>query len=118
MKLKLTVEEHLSGGEVLQPMASVLMVRRECWDAVGPMDERFPIFFNDVDWCCRLYKNTGYKIYLCPEARAIHHEGASVKRLGYKKKFELWRSLLRFYRKHYYLMSLNRQIPRVAGPKS
>jgi len=101
MKLKLTPEEHLSGGEVLQPMASVLMVRKECWEAVGPMDESFPIFFNDVDWCRRLYKNTRYKIFLCPDAKAIHHEGASVRRLGYKKNYELCKGLLKFYRKHY-----------------
>ena len=106
MKLKLTPEEHLSGGEVLQPMASVLMVRRECWDAVGPMDERFPIFFNDVDWCYRIYKNTGFKIYIYPEAKAIHHEGASVRRLGYKKKFGLYKGLLKFYCKHYLWRSL------------
>ncbi len=99
-KLKLTTDEHLLGGEVQQPMASALMVRRECWDAVGPMDERFPIFFNDVDWCYRLYRNTRYKIYLCTEARALHHEGASVKRMGYRKEIELYKGLLRFYLKH------------------
>lgn len=98
---KLTIEEHLSAGVVQQPMASALMVKRECWDAVGPMDEAFPIFFNDVDWCYRLYKNTPYNIYLLPEAKAIHHEGASVKRLGYKKRIELYRGLVRFYCRHF-----------------
>ena len=101
MRLKLTPEEHLSGGQVLQPMASALMVRRECWDEVGPMDEGFPIFFNDVDWCYRLYRNTGYTIHINPEARAIHHEGASIKRLGHKKKIKLYRGLARFYYKHF-----------------
>lgn len=100
-KWKLTIEEHLKANIVLQPMASALMVKRECWDAVGPMDEGFPIFYNDVDWCYRLYKNTGFKIYLCGEARVIHHEGASVKRMGRKKKIEFYKSLLRFYLKHF-----------------
>jgi hypothetical protein len=99
--LKLTAEEHLAGGKVQQPMSSALMVKRECWNAVGPMDERFFVFFNDVDWCYRLYKYTDYKIYLYPKARAVHHEGASVKRLGYKKRIELYKGLLRFYRKHF-----------------
>jgi hypothetical protein len=71
-------------------------------DAVGPLDEKFPFFFNDVDWCYRLYKNTNYKIYLYPEAKAIHHYGASVKRLGYKKKIEFYKGLLRFYFKHFF----------------
>lgn len=107
-KWKLTIEEHFNSGMVLQPMASALMVKRECWNAVGSMDESFFIFFNDVDWCYRLYKNTNYKIYLYPEAKAIHHEGASVKRLGYKKKIEFYKSLLRFYRKHFpFLMTEN-----------
>lgn len=103
-KLKLTGEEHLAGGPVKQPYASALLVRRQCWDAVGPMDEGFPIFFNDVDWCFRLYSKTDFRIYLVPGARAIHHEGASVNRLGYRKKIILYRGLLRFYRKHWLAM--------------
>lgn len=98
---KLNLEEHLKGGIVYQPMASALMIRRECWNAVGPMDERFPIFFNDVDWCYRLYKGTGYKIYLCPEAKVIHHHGASTNLLGHRKKIEFYKGLWRFYRKHF-----------------
>jgi N-acetylglucosaminyl-diphospho-decaprenol L-rhamnosyltransferase len=95
-------EEHLSTRIVQQPMASALMVKRECWDSVGPMDEGFPIFFNDVDWCYRLYENTPYRIYLFPEAKAIHHRSASVKRLGYKKKWLMfYRGLMRFYLKHF-----------------
>ena len=98
---KLKEEEHLNKSMVLQPMSSALMVKRQCWNDVGPLDEEFPIFFNDVDWCYRLYKNTNYKIYLYPEAKAIHHEGASVKHLGYKKNIEFYKGLLRFYFKHY-----------------
>ncbi|OGW36527.1 MAG: hypothetical protein A2Y97_03540 [Nitrospirae bacterium RBG_13_39_12] len=99
---KLPEEEHLHSGIVLQPMASALMVKRLCWDTVGPLDEQFPIFFNDVDWCYRLYKNTRYKIYLYPEAKAIHHEGVSVKDLGYKKNIEFYKGMIRFYYKHFW----------------
>lgn len=100
-KLKLTVEEHLTGGVVQQPMASALMVKRECWDAVGPVDERFPIFFNDVDWCYRLYKDTDYKIFLCTSTKVIHHLGASVNTLGSRKKVEFYKGLVKFYLKHF-----------------
>ncbi|MBF0345899.1 MAG: glycosyltransferase family 2 protein [Nitrospirae bacterium] len=100
-KWKLTRQEHLACSAVLQPMASALLIRRQCWQEVGALDERFPIFFNDVDWCYRLYKKTNYYILLCPEATAVHHEGASIKRLGYKKRIELLRGLSTFYLKHY-----------------
>ncbi len=98
---KLNIEEHLKGGKVPQPMTSAMLIRRECWDAVGPLDERFPIFFNDVDWCYRLYKDTNYKIYLYPDVRVIHHVGATVNRLGLRKKYEFYKGLIRFYLKHF-----------------
>ncbi|MBF0488498.1 MAG: glycosyltransferase family 2 protein [Nitrospirae bacterium] len=100
-KWKLTQEEHHCLGEVLQPMASALLIKRECWDEVGALDEDFPIFFNDVDWCYRLYKDTNFTIALCHGARAIHHEGVSVNRLGFRKKINFYRGLFDFYKKHY-----------------
>lgn len=98
---KLTAEEHLHADVVLQPMASVLLVKRACWNAVGPLDERFPIYFNDTDWCYRLYRTTGYKIILCSGARAIHHHGASTRRLGAFRRVEFLKGLMRFYWKHW-----------------
>ena len=82
-------------------MASVLLIKRECWDEVGALDEGFPIFFNDVDWCYRLYTRTEYTIALCQASGAIHHEGASVNRLGIRKKINFYRGLISFYMKHY-----------------
>jgi hypothetical protein len=104
-KWKLTEEEHLKGGIVLQPMASALFIKRECWNSVGPFDERFSIFFNDVDWCYRLYKKN-YKIYLCTHARVIHHEGATVNELGFRKRLEFYKGLFLFYIKHFPFSSL------------
>jgi len=98
---KLTLEEHLKGGSVLQPMASAILIKRECWDAVGPFDERFPIFFNDVDWCYRVYRDTGYKIYLCTDVKVVHHVGATINTLGLRKKREFYKGLARFYLKHF-----------------
>jgi GT2 family glycosyltransferase len=98
---KLTVEEHLLAGMVQQPMASALVVKRACWDEVGPLDEGLPIYFNDVEWCYRLYRNTPWRIYLVPEAHAVHHEGASANLLGYRRKIAFYQGLIRFYCKHF-----------------
>jgi len=102
---KLKKEDHLHASIVLQPMASALLIKRFCWDTVGPLDEQFPVLFNDVDWCYRLYKHTNYKIYLCPDAQAIHHEGASVNRLGFRKNIEFFKGLTKFYLKHFVSLS-------------
>ncbi|MCL4475426.1 MAG: glycosyltransferase family 2 protein [Nitrospirae bacterium] len=98
---KLTGEEHLAAGVIRQPMASALMVKRECWDEVGLLDEGMPLYFNDVEWCYRLYKNTPWRIYLVPEAHVVHHEGASASLLGYRRKIAFYQGLIRFYCKHF-----------------
>jgi hypothetical protein len=98
---KLLPQEHTNGGVVAQPMASALLIKRRCWEEVGPLDEDFPIFFNDVDWCYRLYKNTRLAIHLLTDAGAVHHEGATVNRMGYKKKIVFYKGLFKFYLKHF-----------------
>ncbi|MCC6445777.1 MAG: glycosyltransferase family 2 protein [Armatimonadetes bacterium] len=87
-------------AEVDQPMASAFMVRRACYEAVGPMDTQFPIFFNDVDWCYRI-KAAGWKIFYTPDARMLHYGGQSTRQV---RRAMIWQShlgLCRFYRKHY-----------------
>jgi O-antigen biosynthesis protein len=56
--------------------AACLMTRRAVFDAVGRFDERFPIDYNDIDYCLRLQR-AGYRIVYTPWAQLYHHESAS-----------------------------------------
>jgi GT2 family glycosyltransferase len=56
--------------------AACLMTRRAVFDEVGGFDERFPIDFNDVDYCLRL-RRAGYRVVFTPWAQLYHHESAS-----------------------------------------
>lgn len=87
-------------AEVDQPMGTFLMLSRKAMDAIGLMDERFPIFFNEVDWCYRA-KAQGWKIYFHPEVTVIHHGGASTRQVRPQMVWESHRSLQKFYEKHY-----------------
>ncbi|WHZ19784.1 MAG: Glycosyl transferase, group 2 family [Rhodanobacteraceae bacterium] len=53
-----------------------LLVRREVFEAVGGLDERFPVEFNDVDFCLRLLER-GYRNVWTPFAELYHHESAT-----------------------------------------
>lgn len=97
---RMTYFDHAATREVQQPMASCLMLRRQALDEVGPLDEEFPIFFNDVDWAMRAAAR-GWKMYFVAEARAVHHLGRSTRHMGARRASESYRSLLRLYRKHY-----------------
>lgn len=86
--------------DVDQPMGTFLLIRREALDAVGVMDERFPIFFNDVDWCFRA-KRAGFRIVFVPGVTIVHYGGAGTRQVAPKMAWESRRGLLAYYRKHY-----------------
>jgi hypothetical protein len=56
--------------------ASALLVRRHAFDRVGGFDERFFLYFEDVDFCLRL-RAAGGQIYYDPSVTIVHHRGAS-----------------------------------------
>lgn len=88
-------------AEVDQPMGSCLIISRKAIEDVGLLDERFPIFFNEVDWLYRA-KTKGYKIYYTPDATVLHIGAGSTSQAGRRKMVrESHTSLLNFYRKHF-----------------
>jgi len=72
--------DHKSFQEVEQPMASALLVRREVLEKVGRLDERFFVFFGDVDFAQRL-RQAGLRIAFWPEAKVFHHRGGSTQKM-------------------------------------
>ena len=69
-------------------------------DQAGLLDERFPIFFNEVDWCYRARK-LGWKILFSPAVEVVHYGGGSTSQVSAKMAWESRNGLLAFYRKHY-----------------
>ena len=76
------------------------LIPRKVIEQIGFMDERFPVFFNDGDFACRMFE-AGYKAYIVPHLAACHYGGASVKQLSFGDYTKEWVYGLRaFYRKH------------------
>ncbi len=53
--------------------AACMMVKKSVYDAIGGMDESYPVAFNDVDFCLRI-RERGLLIVWTPFAEAYHHE--------------------------------------------
>ena len=96
---------------VPQPMASSFLLRRSAIVSITEgttedggdrtlFDERFPIFFNDVDLCWRLAA-AGWQIWFCPDSRVRHWGGASTGQARPEMISESHRALAAFYRKHW-----------------
>jgi len=97
---RMTWFDYAHVAEVDQPMGTFLLMRRTVVEQVGMLDEAFPIFFNEVDWCLRC-KRAGWKIYFTPDVQIVHYGGASTTQVGAAMAWESRRGLLKFYAKHY-----------------
>jgi len=77
-----------------------MLVRREVIEQVGGLDEGFFMYAEEVDWCYRM-KQTGWEVWYVPDARVVHYGGSSTRQRPGRMEAELYRSRIRFFRKHY-----------------
>jgi hypothetical protein len=84
---------------VEQPAAACLMLRRDRLPQEGLFDERFPIFFNDID-LCRQLKDQGETIWFLPESEVVHHgSGGGVGSMKDQAIIDYLISWIRYVRK-------------------
>ncbi|HVF11520.1 MAG TPA: glycosyltransferase family 2 protein [Actinomycetota bacterium] len=75
------------------------MVRRKSFEEVGLMDERFRLYFDDVDISLRMHEG-GWEVWCVPTAEIVHIEQrASVKPFSRPWRWHL-ESLIKFWWKH------------------
>ncbi len=62
-------------------LGAALLVRTKAMEEVGLMDERFFLYFEDVDWCRRFW-HAGYKVVYYPQAVFYHYYERASSRWG------------------------------------
>ncbi len=68
-------------------LGACFLVRLSAIEHIGLLDERFFLYFEDVDWCRRFWE-AGYTIYYYPEAQLTHyHQRLSAENPGLKGIF-------------------------------
>ncbi len=80
-------------------VGACLLLRRKALDEVGPLDERFFMYSEEMDWCYRA-KRQGWKVVYLPTARVIHHEGKSSEQVLPVRHIQFQRSKVLFFEKH------------------
>jgi GT2 family glycosyltransferase/glycogen synthase len=99
----------LSDGETPMEVdwvsGACLVVRRKVVEAVGPLDERFFMYWEDADWCRRIW-DKGWKVVYFPQASVIHYVGVSSDKALSRSLIEFHKSSYRLFNKYskpYYL---------------
>jgi len=89
-----------------QPMGAAMMFRRSILARIGgPIDERFFIYYEDVDIAKRV-KDQGLKSMFYPKARIIHYGGGDSSKIPRKTIRNLLSSKFKFVLKHYGLVAV------------
>ncbi len=81
-----------------------LLIRRQAWEQVGPLDEDFFMYSEELDWCRRL-KKAGWRVVYIPWAEIIHHEGQSSSQVVPARHLYFQSSKVRYFRKHHGLLA-------------
>lgn len=85
--------------EVDSVVGAYMQVRREAIEKVGLMDETFFMYGEDLDWAYRV-KGAGWTVFYHPQV-VVRHVKRAASRSSQKARFEFYRAMLIFYRKHF-----------------
>ena len=80
-----------------------MIIRRQVIEAIGPLDEDYYTYFDDIDYCLNA-KRAGWPVWYVPESRVIHLEGASTgitQRVVTRRPAYWFEARRRFFLKNY-----------------
>jgi len=91
-------------GAVDWVTGAAMAIRREAWEAIGPLDSRYRFYAQDLDFCVGL-RDAGWHVALAAGFRVMHLGGATItKRAGAAQHANptlLWADLLTWAEKRH-----------------
>ncbi|MDD5074219.1 MAG: glycosyltransferase, partial [Candidatus Shapirobacteria bacterium] len=87
------------GGQPISVEAVVgaaMLIPKVTIDLIGDFDEKFFMYYEDLDFC-RKIKKAGLKVYYVPQAKMIHHHGASGQKEPHKVNHYLVESSRKYH---------------------
>lgn len=75
-----------------------LMIRRDVYAQIGPLDEGYVMFSEELDWCKRA-KLAGWRVVYVGSAQITHYGGKSTEQAQARKHIYFQQSKLRYFRK-------------------
>jgi GT2 family glycosyltransferase len=91
---------HEHSRTVAWVLGAALAIRREAFGAIGGFDEAYFLYAEEIDLCYRLQR-AGWETHFAPCASVVHVGGASTEQRRAEMAVQFFRSLLRFYQRHY-----------------
>ena len=91
----------LSERDVPWAIGAAMLLRRSALQRVGPLDESFFVYVEDMDWCRRMW-SAGLRVRYTPAATVVHHGNRSgVQRFGSRRTREYMTNTVRYLRRRH-----------------
>ena len=66
-----------SGSPVDWVSGAAMAIRRDTWQAVGPLDEGYRFYCQDLHFCVAA-RNAGWQVVVVPAFEVVHHHGVTI----------------------------------------
>lgn len=83
-------------GPVGCVIGAFLMIDRSLVEKIGPLNEKYFMNSEDIDWCFRCWKNHR-EVHYCAEAHVIHLGGQSSGKRKRKVQWELHKNRIKYF---------------------
>ncbi len=92
--------DHRDNREVDQVTGAFYLVRRMVFEELNGFDERFFMYFEDLDFAYRA-KHAGWKSYYLADAQALHYGGGASYQIKAKRLYYSFNSRVLYVAKHF-----------------
>jgi GT2 family glycosyltransferase len=100
----MTEYPHDRDADVDVVMGAFFFVRRSIFEALGGFDERFFVYYEEVDFCRRV-RNSGYRIRFIAGASVVHKGQGTTEQIRATRYLLVSRSRILYGLKHFPLAS-------------
>ena len=98
-------------GEVLAVTGCLMAIKKEVFDKIGLLDPKYFAYYEDVDFCIRLWKYTSYRVEYVPESVIYHKFSSSFTGESYSKKYLMLKNQYRIFFRHFPVMDIVKALP-------
>lgn len=100
LSIKLVTKNSTTLTQVENVCGACMLIRRDVFEELGGFDERFFLYYEEIDFCLRANQR-GYKVYYNPYVEVVHFASKSSSNHREIFFFNLYNNKLLFIRKHY-----------------
>lgn len=98
-------------GEVLAVSGCLMAIKKEVFEKIGLFDPKYFAYYEDVDFCIRVWKHTSFRVEYVPESLIYHKFSSSLSEESQLKNYFMLKNQYRIFFRHFPVTHILRTFP-------